>query len=215
MKPSLSVCRLAHAVHDRQQTSDVVHVARQRLDIEHLRRQGGELGAALGLPGGDEGDVVEAFRHARDFAHDAWAQWRIPKAVTADVARCVIPSPYYQPPDMGTVWYRCSKGCSIGVTSRFYGLPEFCDKPSCGARMEFMYDKVHPWLALPFGTGAALIVDETALLIELEDVYWSDKGGLSVDVAFGATTLLALLALVSRLVRRGEAQVLDQRRATP
>jgi hypothetical protein len=84
-----------------------------------------------------------------------------------------------------------------------------------GASIAVRGDKVHPWLALPFGTGAALIVDETALLIELEDVYWSDKGGLSVDVAFGATTLLALLALVSRLVRRGEAQVLDQRRATP
>jgi hypothetical protein len=77
-----------------------------------------------------------------------------------------------------------------------------------GASIAVRGDKVHPWLALPFGTGAALIIDETALLVELEDVYWSDAGGLSVDVAFGATTLLALLALVSRLVRRGESVVL-------
>jgi hypothetical protein len=77
-----------------------------------------------------------------------------------------------------------------------------------GASIAVRGDEVHPWLALPFGTGAALIIDETALLIELEDVYWSDKGGLSVDVAFGATSLLAVLALASRLLRRGEDLVL-------
>jgi hypothetical protein len=81
-----------------------------------------------------------------------------------------------------------------------------------GASIAVRGDKVHPWLALPFGTGAALIIDETALLIELEDVYWSDEGGLSIDVAFGATTLLALLALVSRLVRRGQDLVLEPAR---
>lgn len=65
-----------------------------------------------------------------------------------------------------------------------------------------------PWLAVPFGAGAALIIDETALLIELEDVYWSDNGVLSMDVGFGAATALAILALVVRLLRRGEALVL-------
>jgi hypothetical protein len=67
---------------------------------------------------------------------------------------------------------------------------------------------VDPWLAVPFGAGSALIIDETALLIELEDVYWSDQGVFSIDVAFGATSLLALLALGARLVRRGERVVL-------
>jgi hypothetical protein len=77
-----------------------------------------------------------------------------------------------------------------------------------GVSIALRSEKLDPWLALPFGTGAALIVDETALLIELEDVYWSEEGVLSIDVAFGATSVLALLALVIRLVRRGEGLIL-------
>ena len=67
---------------------------------------------------------------------------------------------------------------------------------------------VDPWLAVPFGAGAALIIDETALLIELEDVYWSHKGALSIDAGFRATSALAVLTLVVRLLRRGETLVL-------
>jgi hypothetical protein len=77
-----------------------------------------------------------------------------------------------------------------------------------GASITVRSHAVDPWLAVPFGVGAALIIDETALLIELEDVYWSDNGVLSIDVGFGATTVLAVLALVVRLLRRGEALVL-------
>jgi hypothetical protein len=77
-----------------------------------------------------------------------------------------------------------------------------------GASLALRGERLDRWLALPFGTGAALIIDETALLIELEDVYWSKEGVLSIDVGFGATTALALLALVIRLLRRGEGLVL-------
>ncbi|PXW25158.1 UNVERIFIED_CONTAM: hypothetical protein DES50_12225 [Williamsia faeni] len=41
----------------------------------------------------------------------------------------------------------------------------------------------HPITALSYGVGAALIVDELALLLDLEDVYWSQQGRKSVDVA--------------------------------
>jgi hypothetical protein len=75
---------------------------------------------------------------------------------------------------------------------------------SIGVRREGLDE----WLAVPFGAGAALIVDETALLIELSDVYWSHQGAISVDVGLGATTTLAGLTLLVRLVRRGEALVL-------
>jgi hypothetical protein len=47
----------------------------------------------------------------------------------------------------------------------------------------------HPLTATAYGSGAALIVDELALLIDLEDVYWSREGRTSVDAAIG---LLAL-----------------------
>ena len=41
------------------------------------------------------------------------------------------------------------------------------------------------WLALPFGAGAALVLDEAALLLELDDVYWTEEGVLSLQVSFG------------------------------
>lgn len=63
-------------------------------------------------------------------------------------------------------------------------------------------------LAVPFGAGAALIFDEAALLLELEDVYWSERGVLSLQLSFGAIALLASLALGVRLLRRGETYVL-------
>ena len=79
---------------------------------------------------------------------------------------------------------------------------------SGGASIGMRTESLDTWLAIPFGAGAALIIDETALLIELSDVYWSHKGAISVDVGLGATTTLAALTLLVRLVRRGEAVVL-------
>jgi len=78
-----------------------------------------------------------------------------------------------------------------------------------GASIAIRHEHIDAWLALPFGTGAALILDGTALLIELNDVYWSDEGVLSIDAGLGATSLLATLTLVGRLLRRGERLVLE------
>lgn len=64
------------------------------------------------------------------------------------------------------------------------------------------------WLAIPFGIGAALTFDEAALLIELEDVYWSEEGILSVQVALGGLAGLGAAAVGRKLLRRGEQQVL-------
>lgn len=43
----------------------------------------------------------------------------------------------------------------------------------------------HPVVATAYGAGLALIVDEFALLLDLEDVYWAKQGRVSVDVAIG------------------------------
>ncbi len=64
------------------------------------------------------------------------------------------------------------------------------------------------WLAIPFGAGAALTLDEAALLIELEDVYWSERGVVSVQVTLAAMALLASGELVRRALTRGERRVL-------
>jgi hypothetical protein len=64
------------------------------------------------------------------------------------------------------------------------------------------------YLAVPFGIGAALTLDEAALLVELEDVYWSKQGVLSVQVSMATLSLLGALALGLRVMKRGEAEVL-------
>jgi hypothetical protein len=78
-----------------------------------------------------------------------------------------------------------------------------------GLSITLRHEQLDHWLALPFGAGAALIADETALLLELNDVYWSEKGVLSIDVSLGTITSLASLTLLVRLFRRGQATVLS------
>lgn len=43
----------------------------------------------------------------------------------------------------------------------------------------------HPLVATAYGVGLALIVDEFALLLDLQDVYWAKQGRKSVDLAVG------------------------------
>ena len=78
---------------------------------------------------------------------------------------------------------------------------------SGGTSISVRRKSVDRWLALPFGVGAALILDEAALLLELDDVYWTEKGVLSLQVSFGAISLLAAVALAVRLLHRGETSV--------
>ncbi len=53
----------------------------------------------------------------------------------------------------------------------------------------------HPFLAIPFGIGLALVLDEFALLLQLKDVYWADAGRASVDIAVLFAALLLLYYL--------------------
>ena len=70
-------------------------------------------------------------------------------------------------------------------------------------------EDLEPWLALPFGVGMGLTLDESALLLELEDVYWSREGLLSVQITLAVMSLLGALALGLRVLRRGEEVVLE------
>jgi hypothetical protein len=66
-----------------------------------------------------------------------------------------------------------------------------------------------PRLAVPYGIGMGLTLDESALLLELEDVYWTSEGLLSVQITLAVTALLASIALSLRFLRRGERIVLE------
>jgi hypothetical protein len=70
-------------------------------------------------------------------------------------------------------------------------------------------EAIEPLLAIPFGAGMGLTLDESALLLELEDVYWSEEGIVSVQIALAVTALLAAVALATRFLRRGEQVVLE------
>ncbi len=59
-------------------------------------------------------------------------------------------------------------------------------------------------LAFPFGAGMGLTFDEAALLLDLEDVYWSRQGLLSVQVSLGMSALLGATIIALRMIRRGE-----------
>ncbi len=50
--------------------------------------------------------------------------------------------------------------------------------------------------AVVFGIGLALVLDEFALILHLEDVYWEQEGRLSVDVVFVLVAVLVLSLVV-------------------
>jgi hypothetical protein len=55
-----------------------------------------------------------------------------------------------------------------------------------------------PWMefvAIAFGIGMGLTLDEFALWLNLEDVYWQSKGRQSIDAVVVATTLLVIALL--------------------
>jgi hypothetical protein len=67
-----------------------------------------------------------------------------------------------------------------------------------------------PWieiLAVAFGIGAGLTLDEYALFLHLEDVYWAEEGRRSID----ATIMAAIvgMALVIGIVPLGSRWVID------
>lgn len=64
-------------------------------------------------------------------------------------------------------------------------------------------ERANRWLAVPFGAGIALVLDEAALLLELEDVYWSEEGVLSVQIVFATMGLLGAIAYAIQVRRRG------------
>ena len=81
---------------------------------------------------------------------------------------------------------------------------------SGGAAIVSSNEDWEPLLAIPFGTGLGLTLDESALLLQLEDVYWTEEGILSVQITLAVLALVGALSLGLRFLRRGETIVLDE-----
>jgi hypothetical protein len=71
-------------------------------------------------------------------------------------------------------------------------------------------ERAESTLAIPFGVGMGLTMDEAALLLDLEDVYWTRQGLLSVQVSLGVTATLAATILGLRMLRRGEEKGVEE-----
>ncbi|WP_196790973.1 hypothetical protein [Motilibacter aurantiacus] len=62
--------------------------------------------------------------------------------------------------------------------------------------LAFTAAPVTPWrdlLGLMFGVGAGLVLDEFALLLHLEDVYWQEQGRASIDAVLVVTGVTLML----------------------
>ena len=83
-----------------------------------------------------------------------------------------------------------------------------------GASVISRDEELDPLLAVPFGMGVALTLDESALLLRLDDVYWSEEGIVSVQITLAALALLSAASLARQALRRGRLS-LPARAATP
>jgi hypothetical protein len=67
-----------------------------------------------------------------------------------------------------------------------------------GGFAAFVSDLYAPWwqaTAIIFGVGAGLTLDEFALWLRLEDVYWTEQGRESIDAVIVATLVAGLVVL--------------------
>jgi hypothetical protein len=71
----------------------------------------------------------------------------------------------------------------------------------------------HPAVAVTYGSGLALIVDEFALLLDLRDVYWARQGRISIDIGVGAIALAGSYFAALPVLRRLQRE--RQQRAAP
>jgi hypothetical protein len=77
----------------------------------------------------------------------------------------------------------------------------------------------HPAVAVSYGSGLALIVDEFALLLDLKDVYWARQGRISIDVGVGGIALagsyFAALPILRRLQRERKEKTAATQTSAP
>ena len=60
-----------------------------------------------------------------------------------------------------------------------------------------------------------LTFDESALLLELEDVYWSREGLVGVQITLATASLMAAGMLALRILRRGERELEERHQLPP
>ena len=93
----------------------------------------------------------------------------------------------------------------IGRRHIHHFVPGILTAFGAGAAALFAKDpRIRETLAIPLGAGIGLTFDESALLLELEDVYWTREGLVGVQITLATASLLAASFLALRILRRGE-----------
>jgi hypothetical protein len=99
----------------------------------------------------------------------------------------------------------------IGRRHIHHFVPGILAAFGAGAAAVFVQDpRVRETLAIPLGAGIGLTFDESALLLELEDVYWSREGLVGVQITLATASLMAAAVLALRILRRGERSMEEQ-----
>jgi hypothetical protein len=61
------------------------------------------------------------------------------------------------------------------------------------------HSRIRLSMAIMFGMGAALTIDEFALWLFLKDVYWTEQGRQSIDAVIFTSTLFTILFILSEV----------------
>jgi hypothetical protein len=93
----------------------------------------------------------------------------------------------------------------IGRRHIHHFVPGIVTAFAAGTAALFAADgRLRETLAIPLGAGIGLTFDESALLLELEDVYWTREGLVGVQITLATASLLSAAFLAMRIIRRGE-----------
>ena len=104
----------------------------------------------------------------------------------------------------------------VGRTHIHHFIPGIAIAFGSGAAALFARDdRLRETLAIPLGVGMGLTLDESALLILLEDVYWTRRGLVGVQITLGTASLLATSIIALRILRRGERSLEEQDELPP
>jgi hypothetical protein len=135
--------------------------------------------------------VVGGSRHARPWARlrREWGQ-RLDPAEQSAVISWATFTVSFAGLRILTHWIRAGhgpKGGGMSLGGRHFhhyniGIALLSAVGAVGLRGSEKYRR-HPAVAVAYGAANALVVDELALLLDLEDVYWSRQGRESVDAA--------------------------------
>ncbi|MFC9969906.1 hypothetical protein ACFVH6_03275 [Spirillospora sp. NPDC127200] len=97
-------------------------------------------------------------------------------------------------------WFKNVKAGDLHIHHVVFGVVLMLVGGVTGLAVPDAYGGVGVAAAVVFGMGAALVLDEFALILHLSDVYWTEKGRASVDAVFVAVAVTGLLLLGIRPV---------------